>query len=852
MALSTADEILASLLPEWHQLLQGWSADGSLVAAAQEALLLQGEPPPGLKDLATQWASGNFSGIPPIGLLSSAEMSGAMGAYAMSTGTIYLNADWLGGATKEQVFAVLTEEHGHHLDGLLNSSDTYGDEGEMFSALLFGGGVISAQQRELLLTENDQASARVNGQALDVEQATVTRTPISASRPLRTSGETVNTRAFAALKADGSIVCWGDIDYGGRGTSATLVAQIFSGPNGFASLDIYGSVGYWGYVSVYDVQTAWSPNFRSSGVTNIFSNASAFAALNGDGSVFAWGFPSSGGDISSVVGQLSSGVVQIFSSGQAFAALKYDGSVVTWGNAGYGGDSSTKALSLTSGITKIFSTGSAFAALKSNGSVITWGDPASGGDSSQLTGLLSNGVINVFSNGFSFAALKTDGSVVTWGDPASGGNSSSVAGRLTSGVVQIFSSAQAFAALKSDGSVVTWGNAGSGGDSSTKALSLTSGITKIFSTGSAFAALKSNGSVITWGDPASGGDATNVASKLSGVTDIYSNAFSFAALKADGSVITWGNSKYGGDSSSVAGRIGSGITRVFSTAYAFAALKVDGSVVTWGDPSFGGDSSAVANQLTNIVSFADPFSDDRLIINSQPTIYLSIAPAALLEDGTANLLYSFSRTGSTASPLTVNYTVGGTATLGSDYTGISPSGITKTVAFASGSATATVTVNPTADVIIEPDETVALTLEAGTGYTVGTKIAVVGTITNDDIGPLTPSPSPSPTPAPVPTPSPNPSPTPAPTPTPSPNPAPVPTPSPTPVPSPTPSPAPSLTAPKVKDSSGKEVEGLSSERKSSTLSQLTTTVPLKTEASKLLDRYKINDSTSTTPKKLLT
>ena len=54
---------------------------------------------------------------------------------------------------------------------------------------------------------------------------------------------------------------------------------------------------------------------------------------------------------------------------------------------------------------------------------------------------------------------------------------------------------------------------------------------------------------------------------------------------------------------------------------------------------------------------------------------------------------------------------------------------------------------------------------------------------------------------------------------------------------------------KVKDSTGKEVEAVSSERKNSTLSQLTTKVPLKTEASKLLDRYKINDSTSSTPKK---
>ena len=81
----------------------------------------------------------------------------------------------------------------------------------------------------------------------------------------------------------------------------------------------------------------------------------------------------------------------------------------------------------------------------------------------------------------------------------------------------------------------------------------------------------------------------------------------------------------------------------------------------------------------------------------------------------------------------MSYTVGGTATLGTDYTGIAPTSATKTVGFAAGSATATVTVDPIADVEIEPDEIVTLTLAAGSGYSIGTTAAVVGTILNDDI-----------------------------------------------------------------------------------------------------------------------
>jgi hypothetical protein len=121
-----------------------------------------------------------------------------------------------------------------------------------------------------------------------------------------------------------------------------------------------------------------------------------------------------------------------------------------------------------------------------------------------------------------------------------------------------------------------------------------------------------------------------------------------------------------------------------------------------------------------------------------PVITLAVAPTAgVSEDGTANLIYTFSRTGFTTSALTVNYTVGGTATLGTDYSGIAATPATKTVSFAANSATATVTVDPTADTTIEPDETVALTLAAGTGYSIGTTAAVVGTILNDDISSLT-------------------------------------------------------------------------------------------------------------------
>ncbi|UXE59018.1 MAG: hypothetical protein KA717_24060 [Woronichinia naegeliana WA131] len=133
-----------------------------------------------------------------------------------------------------------------------------------------------------------------------------------------------------------------------------------------------------------------------------------------------------------------------------------------------------------------------------------------------------------------------------------------------------------------------------------------------------------------------------------------------------------------------------------------------------------GTTAAVTGTITN-----DDF----------PSITLAVAPTSVTEDGTTNLVYTFTRTGPTTSALTVNYSIAGTADA-TDYTGATP-GTGKTITFAANSATATLTIDPTADTTIESNDTVALTLATGTGYTVGTTAAVTGTITNDDLPSIT-------------------------------------------------------------------------------------------------------------------
>ena len=105
------------------------------------------------------------------------------------------------------------------------------------------------------------------------------------------------------------------------------------------------------------------------------------------------------------------------------------------------------------------------------------------------------------------------------------------------------------------------------------------------------------------------------------------------------------------------------------------------------------------------------------------------------EDGATNLVYTFTRTGSTTAALTVNFSIGGTADFSTDYTQTGAASFTPptgTVTFAAGNSTATVTVDPSADTTTEPDETVILTVTAGTGYEVGAPDSATGTINNDD------------------------------------------------------------------------------------------------------------------------
>jgi uncharacterized protein YjbI with pentapeptide repeats len=379
-----------------------------------------------------------------------------------------------------------------------------------------------------------------------------------------------STKGFAT----GSIVAWGDTDYGGvtpDNVSSGVVA-VYSNLGAFAALKTDGSVVAWGNSEYGGI----TPGTVSSGVVTVYSTLMAFAALKTDGSVVVWGLI--GDSAPSSVTAANSGVVAMYSNYSSFAALKTNGSVVAWGSASSGG---VTPENVSSGVVVVYSTYFAFAALKTDGSVIAWGDSVYGGTT---PGNVSSGVVAVYFTNSAFAALKTNGSVIAWGDSTYGGTTP---GTVSSGVVTVYSTLRAFAALKTDGSVVSWGISSHGG---INPATVSSGVVAVYSTQMAFTALKSNGSVVTWG----GGVGTPPQDVSSNVVTVYSTQYAFAALKTDGSVVAWGDLSYGG---ATPGTVSSDVVAVYSTGGAFAALKTNGVIRSWGWTQSGGSAPASVSSV---------------------------------------------------------------------------------------------------------------------------------------------------------------------------------------------------------------------------------------------------------------
>ena len=134
-------------------------------------------------------------------------------------------------------------------------------------------------------------------------------------------------------------------------------------------------------------------------------------------------------------------------------------------------------------------------------------------------------------------------------------------------------------------------------------------------------------------------------------------------------------------------------------------------------------------RATNSVGNVSTIASDTLTLIANPalpTVTLTTTTPNASENLT-NGVITVSRTGSTTAPLTVNYTVGGTATPGADYVALSGS-----ATIPAGASSVTIDIVPIDDLIVESSETVIVSLSLSATYNLGAQTGGTVTINDND------------------------------------------------------------------------------------------------------------------------
>ncbi|MCC0175687.1 hypothetical protein I4641_01675 [Waterburya agarophytonicola K14] len=108
-----------------------------------------------------------------IEILPAEQINNASGAYAADNSTIYLSEEFLidNADNPDAVSNVVIDSVGHFLDSEANSTDSPGDEGEIFAAEVTGVS-LSDVELSILRGVEDAGAVNINGENIEVEQQT--------------------------------------------------------------------------------------------------------------------------------------------------------------------------------------------------------------------------------------------------------------------------------------------------------------------------------------------------------------------------------------------------------------------------------------------------------------------------------------------------------------------------------------------------------------------------------------------------------------------------------------------------------------------------------------------------------
>lgn len=183
---------------------------------------------------------------------------------------------------------------------------------------------------------------------------------------------------------------------------------------------------------------------------------------------------------------------------------------------------------------------------------------------------------------------------------------------------------------------------------------------------------------------------------------------------------------------------GAGDTSFVSWAYVNCSRTPGGAFAAGSCPFVAPNASGnfefrlFANDGYNRLATSNTFSVSGITL---PAISIAATDAIATEGSATDTgTFTVSRTGSTASPLTVFYSVGGTAINGTDYVSLPGS-----VTIPAGQSSAPILITTIDDSNVEGNETVVITLSANAAYTVGSPVAATVTIVDNDSPPAGPT-----------------------------------------------------------------------------------------------------------------
>lgn len=457
--------------------------------------------------------------------------------------------------------------------------------------------------------------------------------------------------AFAALKFDGTVVCWGNSLYGGTAPSilsSKIVTSIKEYEQVFVANTSNGTKIVWG--------NTFGLTGEYSDISEVYSTPALFIMLKTNGTiVFRYGnlynnLPINIYTIASITNASS-----IVVNRNAFVVIKNDGTIATWGSQNYGGKgpypnnpelresftvlkvvSNKSNAMMANNASKLISS---FVAIKSDGTLLMWNNSTAYNPLPNV-----NNVVNIYSTKYAFLAETADGHCYPFGNPEYGGSQTSLKSHIKkpsdlTDISDVIVTKESYTIIKNDGRVLSWGAINWGGECPqnlsnikyiTKSnillyskMNVTSSANDLngYVQGSSFYAIKSDDTLAVWGY-----FQNNPPIDLSNVSRVYSSERAAVVLFQDGGSYAWGDKSYGGSNNEdLVLYLGlspdiSNIVTIYDNLGGFTALQSNASIISWGNTlNNNTDASNVIMVFSNEISKYALLPNDKINIEDYYT-----------------------------------------------------------------------------------------------------------------------------------------------------------------------------------------------------------------------------------------